>query len=124
MELVVTEIQRCVDWLVGLKVDIDFLLLSRFRDDGTAVDHESVRRATVVQLELVLVRSRALDMSPTKGYLLLCGGNGTQNREAVHAILDVGSSTILVCQHLRVSGHLQVHEKARKTKLTTNIFED
>jgi hypothetical protein len=43
VELVVAEIQRRVDGLEGLKVDIDLALLAFCGDDFTAVDYEAIR---------------------------------------------------------------------------------
>ena len=42
MELVVTEVERGVDGLEGLEVDVDLLLLALVRDDGAAVDDQTV----------------------------------------------------------------------------------
>lgn len=43
VKLIVTEIQRSVDRLEGLKVDIDLALLAFCSDDFTAVDNEAIR---------------------------------------------------------------------------------
>jgi len=42
VELVIAKIERCVDGLEGLKVDVDLFLLAFVRDDGAAVDNETI----------------------------------------------------------------------------------
>ena len=42
VEFVVTEIERCVDWLKGLKVDVDLSFLAFRSDDFTTVNDQSV----------------------------------------------------------------------------------
>ena len=44
VELVVAQVQRRVDWLEGLEVDVDLALLALGGDDFTAVDDEAIRR--------------------------------------------------------------------------------
>ena len=54
MKFVVAEIQRSVDRLEGLKVDVDFLLLALVRHDCAAVDDQAVWGHLGVELEAVL----------------------------------------------------------------------
>jgi hypothetical protein len=77
MELVVTEIQRRVDGLEGLKVDIDLALFTFCSDDFTAVDDKAIGRDLGVELQT-----------------LLRGRNGRQDGETVDTGLDVGGSTL------------------------------
>lgn len=44
MELVVTEVERGVDGLEGLKVNVDLALLALGGDDFTTVDNEAIGR--------------------------------------------------------------------------------
>ena len=83
MELVVTQVQRGVDRLEGFEVNVDALLLAFVGNDRAAVDDQPVLGTLVVQLETLLRR-----------------GDGAQNRQTVHARLDVGRSA--------VPGNLQV----------------
>ena len=77
MELVVTQIQRGVDRLEGLEINVDALLLALVGNDRAAVDDQPVLGTLVVQLETLLRRS-----------------DGTQHRQTVHARLDVGRSAV------------------------------
>lgn len=79
MELVVAKVERSVDGLKGLEVDVDLPLLAFRGDNFTTVDDQSIRRHLVVQLET-----------------LLGGGNGRQDGESVDARLDVGGSALEV----------------------------
>lgn len=54
VELVVTQVERRVDGLEGLKVDIDLLLLAVVGHDRAAVDDEAVGRDLGVELEPLL----------------------------------------------------------------------
>ena len=83
VKFVVAEVQRGVDGLEGLKVDVDFLLLALVRDDRAAVDDQSVRGHLGVELEAVLH-----------------GGDGAQHGQPVHSTFDVGGSAVLIGQHL------------------------
>lgn len=83
VELVVTEVQRGVDRLEGLEVDVDLPLLTLGCDDFTAVDDQAVGRDLGVELEP-----------------LLGGGNGGQDGETVDTRLDIGSGAELFSQHL------------------------
>ena len=56
VELVVTQVERGVDWLERLKVNVDLLLLALIGDDSAAVDDEAVGRNLGVELESVLDR--------------------------------------------------------------------
>jgi len=84
MELVVTEVQRGVDGLEGLEVDVDLALLALGGQDFTTVDDEAIGRDLGVQLQALLGR-----------------GNGGQDRQTVDSGLDVGGGTELFSQHLR-----------------------
>jgi hypothetical protein len=77
VELVVTQVERGVDGLEGLKVDVNLALLSFRSDNFTTVDDQAIRRDLVVQLET-----------------LLGGGNSGQDGQTVHTRLDVGGSTL------------------------------
>lgn len=72
VELVVTEVQRRVDGLERLEVDVDLSLLALGGQDFTAVDDEAVGRDLVIELEALLGRR-----------------NGRQDRLPVDAGLDV-----------------------------------
>mmetsp|Transcript_18612 Transcript_18612/g.70402 ORF Transcript_18612/g.70402 Transcript_18612/m.70402 type:complete len:297 (-) Transcript_18612:283-1173(-) len=72
VELVVAEVERRVDRLERLEVNVHALLLALLRDDRAAVDHQAVRRHAVVQLEP-----------------LLRGRDRSEHREAIDATLDV-----------------------------------
>mmetsp|Transcript_3732 Transcript_3732/g.13105 ORF Transcript_3732/g.13105 Transcript_3732/m.13105 type:complete len:297 (-) Transcript_3732:231-1121(-) len=72
VELVVAKVQRGVDWLEGLEVDVELLLLSLIRDDGSAVNHQAVWWDLVVQLQTLLRRC-----------------DGPEDGQAVHSALDV-----------------------------------
>ena len=77
VELVVAEVERGVDGLEGLEVDVDLALLSFGGDDFAAVDDEAVGGHLVVELEA-----------------LLGGSNGGQHGLAIDAGLDVGGSAL------------------------------
>lgn len=77
VELVVTEVQRRVDGLEGLEVDVDLSLLAFRGQDFTAVNNQAIGRDLVVQLES-----------------LLGGGNGRENGLSVDTRLDVGGGTL------------------------------
>ena len=108
VELVITEVQRGVDRLERLKVNVHFLLFSLLSDDGAAVNdlikdisfilcivfiplltHQTVGRHFAVELESVLDR-----------------GDGPEHREPVHSGLDVGCCPVLISQHLGHTGNL------------------
>lgn len=57
MELVVAHVQRSVDRLERLEVNVELLLLSILCDDGSTVDEKTVRRTEAVQLQSLLSRS-------------------------------------------------------------------
>ena len=54
MEFVITQIQGGVDWLKGLKVNIDLSFFPFRGYDFTAVDDQAVGRDFVVELEALL----------------------------------------------------------------------
>jgi len=83
VELVVAKVQRGVDGLEGLEVDVDLSLLSFRGNDFTTVDDKTVRGDLVVKLQTLLSR-----------------GNGRQNGQTVDTRLDVASSSVLFSQHL------------------------
>ena len=43
VELVVTEIQRCIDWTEWFKVDVDLLFFAFLCDDCTTINHKTIR---------------------------------------------------------------------------------
>lgn len=77
MELVVAEVQGGVDGLEGLKVNVDLSFLAFLGQDFTTVNHQSIGRHFVVELETVLGRS-----------------NGGQDGLSVDTRLDVRSGTL------------------------------
>jgi hypothetical protein len=77
MELVVTEVERRVDGLEGLEVDVDLALLALSGDDFTTVDNETIGRDLGVELETLLGR-----------------GNSRKDGETVDARFDVGGGTL------------------------------
>ena len=79
MELVVTEVQRGVDGLEGLEVDVDLALLALGGQDFTTVDDEAIGRDLGVQLQALLGR-----------------GNGGQDGQTVDTRLDVGGGALKV----------------------------
>ena len=42
MELVVTKVERGIDWLEWLEVDIDLAFLAIFCQDSASVDHQAI----------------------------------------------------------------------------------
>lgn len=54
MELVITKIERGVDGLERLEVDVNLSFLSFGCDDFTAVDDQSIRRHLVVKFQTLL----------------------------------------------------------------------
>lgn len=90
VELVVTKVERGVNGLEGLEINVNLALLALRRDDFTTVDDQAIRRDLVVQLQT-----------------LLGGGNSRQNGESVDTRLDVGGSTLfksLIFRNFRGSG--------------------
>ena len=83
MKFVITEVQRSVDWLEGLKVDIYFTLFAFACDYFTTIDDEPVGRNLVVELQTLLSRS-----------------NSRKNRETIDTGFDVGCGAVLIRQHL------------------------
>ena len=77
VELVVTQVQRGVDGLEGLEIDVDLALLSFRGNNFTTVDDQAVGGNLVVQLETLLGR-----------------GNGRQHGQTVDTRLDVGGGTL------------------------------
>jgi hypothetical protein len=77
VELVVTKVERGIDGLEGLEVDVNLTLLSFGGDNFTTVHDQSIGGNLVVQLET-----------------LLGGGDGRQDGETVNTGLDVGGSTL------------------------------
>jgi hypothetical protein len=77
VELVVTKVQRRVDGLERLEVDIDLALFAFCGDDFTAVDDKAIGRDLGVELQT-----------------LLGGCDGRQDRQAVDTGLDVGGGTL------------------------------
>jgi hypothetical protein len=83
VELVVAKVQRRVDGLEGLEVDVDLALLAFGGDDFTAVDDEAIRGDLGVELQT-----------------LLGGRDGREHGETVDTGLDVGGGAKLFGQHL------------------------
>jgi len=83
VKLVVTEVQRGVDWLERLEINVDFSFFALGCQDFTAIDDKAVRWNLAVEFEP-----------------LLSGGNGGEDAKTVDARLDVGGSTELFSQHL------------------------
>lgn len=54
MELVITKIQRCVDRLEGLEIDVYFPFFSFRGNDFTTVDNQAIWRYLVIQFETLL----------------------------------------------------------------------
>jgi hypothetical protein len=54
VELVVTQVERSVDRLEGLEIDVNLALLSFCGDNFTTVDDQAIGRDLVVQLETLL----------------------------------------------------------------------
>jgi hypothetical protein len=77
VELVVAKVQRGVDGLEGLEVDVDLALLAFCGDDFTAVDDEAIGRDFGVELQT-----------------LLGGRDGREDGETVDTGLDVGGGTL------------------------------
>jgi hypothetical protein len=87
VELVVTQVERSVDGLERLEVNVNFALLSFRCDNFTTVYDKSIGGDLVVELETLLGRS-----------------NGRQHGETVHTRLNVGGGT-LDCAIRRRSAH-------------------
>mmetsp|Transcript_13143 Transcript_13143/g.55199 ORF Transcript_13143/g.55199 Transcript_13143/m.55199 type:complete len:508 (+) Transcript_13143:683-2206(+) len=83
VELVVAHVQRRVDGLEGLEVDVQLLLLALIRQHGAAVNQQAVRRHAAVPLQA-----------------RLRGADGVKHGLPVHARLDVGRRAGLVREHL------------------------
>ena len=97
MKFVITKIKGCIDGLEGLKVYVDFLLLSFVCDNGAAVQHEAIgghfKKSDSAVGALSLRESRGLQAtikrtnicrwaltSVVKLKALLDRGDGAQNR--------------------------------------------
>jgi len=89
VKFVVAEVERGVDGLERLKVDVYLAFLSLVGDDRSAVDDEAVFRAFAVELET-----------------LLGGGNSSEDGEAIDAGFDVGGGAVLIGKHLVNAGDL------------------
>jgi hypothetical protein len=90
VELVVTQVERSVDGLKGLEINVDLALLSFRSDNFTTVDDQAIGRDLVVQLET-----------------LLGGGNRGKDGKTIDTRLDVGGSTLyqmLNFRNFRASG--------------------
>jgi hypothetical protein len=90
VEFVVAQVQRGVDGLEGLEIDIDLALLAFGGDDFTAVDNEAIRGDFRVQLKTLLGR-----------------GDGRQDGKTIDTRFDIGGGT-LACQ-LRIGGAQSSH---------------
>mmetsp|Transcript_6851 Transcript_6851/g.12224 ORF Transcript_6851/g.12224 Transcript_6851/m.12224 type:complete len:314 (+) Transcript_6851:1921-2862(+) len=82
VELVVTEVEGCVDAFEGFEVDVDFLLLPIVGHDRAAVHDESVLGAFVVQFEP-----------------LLCAGDSAEDTETVHSTFNVRCRAVFIGEH-------------------------
>jgi len=89
VKFVVAEVERGVDGLEGLKVDVYLALLPLIGDHRSAIDDEAVFGAFAVKLET-----------------LLGGGDSSEDGEAVDAGFDVGGSAVFVGKHLVDTGDL------------------
>ena len=78
-----------VDWLVGLEVERDLLLLPFISKNSADEKYKTVWWDTVVKFETLLRRS-----------------NRSQYGKTIDSGLDVGCSTIFLRQHCRDSGDL------------------
>ena len=102
MELVVAKVQRRVDGLEGLEVDVDLALFAFRGDDFTAVDNQAIGRHLGVEFQA-----------------LLGGGDGRQDGETVDARLDVRGRALCVM----VSGRWACMRVAgRHTNSSANIL--
>lgn len=72
MELVVAQIQRSIDGLEWLKIDVYSLLLAIIRQNGPTVNNQTVIRNSGIQLKLLLRR-----------------GNSTQHRQSEEIAMRV-----------------------------------
>jgi hypothetical protein len=72
MELVIAQVERCVDWLEGFKINVYFFLFAFLSDNGTTIHHQTRRGNPRVQLEP-----------------MLDGGNGAQNGQTIYTRFDV-----------------------------------
>lgn len=79
VELVVTKVERSVDGLERLEINVNLALLSFRCDNFTTVHDKPIGRDLVVKLET-----------------LLSGGNGRQHGETVDTRLNVGGGTLIV----------------------------
>lgn len=78
VELVVTQVEGCVDGLERFEVDVNLALLSFRGDNFTTVHDQSIGRDLVVELQTLLSRR-----------------NGRQHGESVHSRFNVGGGTLL-----------------------------
>ena len=77
MKFIVAEVERRIDWLEGLEVNVDLPFFAFCGDDFTAVDNQPIGRDLVIKLKPLLSR-----------------GNCRQDRESVDTRFDVGSSSL------------------------------
>jgi hypothetical protein len=89
VELVVTQVERGVNGLEGLEIDVNLALLSFRSDNFTTVDDQAIGRDLVIQLET-----------------LLGGGNSGKDGKTVHTRLDVGGSTLYQMLNSEIFGEV------------------
>lgn len=77
MEFIITKVERSIDGLERLEIDINLSFFSFGRDNFTTVDHEAVRGDLSVELQT-----------------LLCGCNSGQHRQTIDARFNVRSRTL------------------------------
>ena len=82
MEFIVAQVERGVDGLERLKIDIHFFFFAVVCDDRASVHNETVGRDSVVEFEALLGR-----------------GDGPEHRLPVHSGFDVRGSSILILKH-------------------------
>jgi len=88
LERVLATVREHVDGPERLQVNRDFLLsLAIFEKDNAAEDHQTILWSVFVQFQL-----------------FTSGGDSLQDRLARLSILDIFSSSQLICQHLVVFG--------------------
>lgn len=90
VELVIAQVERCIDWFERLKVDVHLLFLALVRDDRPRVDDQAIRWDLGVQLQTLLGRRDC-----------------SQHRLTVHARLDVRRRAVLGLEHGLCLGDLR-----------------
>lgn len=78
MELIVAEVERGIDGLEWLEVDVDSALFALAGDDFAAVDDKAIGRDAGVELEALLGR-----------------GDCREDRKTVHSGFDIGGRALI-----------------------------